>query len=838
MKIKFITIIIGVNIALISLAIRAENTSPMLNINGIAIPKTFSIALREGMSIPLYVNLNNNEKNQERIGSAFIWLENDKLMIKTIQLDVNDNSSILSKETRETLSSFSNKVFDKNLRISIEDNAWLLLDLKKLNLELIIEKSALGTVLQQKSEDIGASSVDTLSGVINYNLGVYNNNIGKSSNNTSNFLSLDSITSFMEHHFILNSGFYGIGTNQENATVYKAIYERDFSGYRFALGLLDSWSLQSLGPVTAIPSGKIYGFSWGNYANSTIFDNSQSVTPITAFLPSNGEVYLYREGRLLSIQNFGMGNHEVDTRSLPYGIYDIEVQVVVNDKIVDKRIQRVNKLFTSLGNTDAINWQVWGGNLKMDSWFPGNEKNGKPSKSTYLAGVSASGYLGVFSWAATVYGYDENSIAEARVSIPINDRSNLNIQNMIANDGSWSNVINATTTLPGDFSSLWVTNEKTEINDNLRRQSANNFSIGSTLSLSKLWDRLGTLTVSYNNDIKNKNKYYNAEYNQNLYSGKWGSLSMSLGMQKYNNSTNSNYSSSDTDKYITFNFSLPLDNWFSAGMSHQRGYTLANISARKGFDDGIIRTVGVNASRAISGNTSDDKTLSGGGYAQFETDYSSGSLNVNSSADGYVNSNLIANGSVGWHGTSVVLSGRNDGNSGVIFDTNIDKDGALSADINGRIFELKSGKNYLPLSGYNKYDIEIKNSKKSISSYNVSSGRKNKVTLYPGNVAMFTPEIKSMITVFGRIRAEDGTLITDAYINNHIGRTRTNNSGEFIMDIDKKYPTIDFTYDENKKCEVSLNLETNKGAIWVGDVTCMGLQSYTMNEKTGKSYEG
>lgn len=92
-------------------------------------------------------------------------------------------------------------------------------------------------------------------------------------------------------------------------------------------------------------------------------------------------------------------------------------------------------------------------------------------------------------------------------------------------------------------------------------------------------------------------------------------------------------------------------------MTHQNGYTMANLSARKQFDEGTIRTVGANLSRAISGDTGDDKTLSGGAYAQFDARYASGTLNVNSAADGYVNTNLTANGSVGWQGKTSLPAG-------------------------------------------------------------------------------------------------------------------------------------------------------------------------------------
>ena len=69
--------------------------------------------------------------------------------------------------------------------------------------------------------------------------------------------------------------------------------------------------------------------------------------------------------------------------------------------------------------------------------------------------------------------------------------------------------------------------------------------------------------------------------------------------------------------------------------------------------------------------------------------------------------------------------------------------------------------------------MELQNSKNSLDSYDIVSGRKSHLTLYPGDVAVIEPEVKQMVTVSGRIRAEDGTLLANARINNHIGRTRT-----------------------------------------------------------------
>ncbi|MGM8709544.1 CS1-pili formation C-terminal domain-containing protein [Enterobacter hormaechei subsp. steigerwaltii] len=804
-------------------------------IGGVMIPQAFSQALQDGMSVPLYIHLAGSQGTQDdqRIGSAFIWLDGSQLRIRQIQLEERDDNASVSEKTRQQLTRLANVPFSEALTITLTDNAQLDLSLRQLLLQLVVKREALGTVLRSRSEDIGQSSVNAVSSNLTYNLGVYNNQMRNGGSNTSSYLSLNNVTALREHHVMLDGSLYGIGSGQQDSELYKAMYERDFAGHRFAGGMLDTWNLQSLGPMTAISAGKIYGLSWGNQASSTVFDSSQSTTPVVAFLPAAGEVHLLRDGRLLSVQNFAMGSYEVDTRGLPYGIYDVEVEVIVNGRVVSKRTQRVNKLFSrGRGVGSPLAWQVWGGSFHMDRWSESGKKT-RPAKESWLAGVSASGSLDTLSWAATGYGYDNQAVGETRVTLPLTESVNVNLQNMLASDSSWSSIGSISATLPGGFSSLWVNQEKTRIGDQLRRSNADNRAIGGTLNLNALWSNLGTFTISYNDDRRYNSHYYTADYYQTVYSGTFGSLGLRAGIQRFNNGS----SNTNTGKYVALDLSLPLGNWFSAGMTHQNGYTMANLSARKQFDEGTIRTIGANVSRAISGDTGDDKTLSGGGYAQFDARYASGTLNVNSAADGYVNTNLTASGSAGWQGKNLAASGRTDGNAGVILNTGLDDDGQISAKVNGRIYALSGKRNYLPLSPYGRYEVELQNSKNSLDSYDIVSGRKSHLTLYPGNVAVIEPEVKQMVTVSGRIRAEDGTLMANARINNHIGRTRTDENGEFVMDVDKKYPTIDFNYGGNKTCEVALELSNARGAIWVGDVVCTGLSTYARTQQTGEGNE-
>lgn len=813
----------------------AAETDKVQQIGSVIIPPAFGQALRDGMSVPLFIHLEGSTGTQDdqRIGNAWIWLDKGVLRVRQIQLEEKEDNATLSEQPRNQLIALSDEAFNKDLQITLEDNAHLKLSLRQLLLQLVVKREALGTMLRPRSEDIGESSVDHLSSTLKYNLGIYNNQMRDGDNNTSSYLSLNSVTALREHHVALDGSLYGIGTSNQDSEIYKAMYERDFAGHRFAGGMLDTWNLQSLGPMTAISAGKIYGLSLGNYANSTVFDGTQSSTPVIVFLPAAGEVHVMRDGRLLSVQNFMMGNHEVDTRGLPYGIYDVEVEVIVNSKVISKRTQRVNKLFSQgRGVGEAFSWQVWGGSFHMDQWSM-DGKETQPAKDSWLIGVSASGSINASSWAATGYSYDNNVVGETRITLPLAEYLNVNVQNMVASDNSWSYIGSVSATLPGGFSSVWVNQEKTQIGDRLRRNNADNRAIGGSLNFGSLWSKLGTLSISYNDDRNYDSHYYTADYYQSLYAGKWGSLGLRAGVQRFNNTGNDG----NTDKYIAFDFSLPLGNWFSAGMTHKKGYTMANLSVRKRFEEGSIHTIGANVSRAISGDTGDDKTLSGGAYAQFDTRYSSGTLNVNSGTDGYVNTNLTANGSIGWQGTNMAVSGRTDGDAGIILNTGLEDEGKLSARVNGRTFQLTGKRNYLPLSAYNRYEIELQNSKNSIDSFDIVTDRKSHFTLYPGNVAVITPEVKQMVTVSGRIRAEDGTLLANAHINNHIGRTRTDDNGEFVMDIDKQYPTIDFSYGKNQSCEVVLELSQARGAVWVGDVVCNGLASYVNSRPNGENNE-
>ncbi|CQD43315.1 TcfC E-set like domain-containing protein [Yersinia mollaretii] len=807
---------------LITFSTQSSARQGAANIDGVIIPQAFAQALRDGMSVPLLLHYekNSGQDADQPIGTALLQLDGDQLKIKQIYYEQPEKGAKLSVETLALLEKINGQVFTDHKTITLSEDAWLTLQLKQLVLQLIVRKSALGVVATQRSKELGRSSVEAISSTLGYS-GSITNGLGS---NSLSYLSLNSITGYREHHLDINGAIYGLmDEDSRQAKLYKAMYVRDINGRRFAAGMLDSWNLQSLAPVTGLNYSQIYGFSYGSRANSTIFDNTQSLTPIIAFLPSAGEVRLLRSGRLLSVQSFDMGNHEINTSTLPNGIYNVDMEVVVNGEVIERRTQSVNKLLTpAMANGGALLWQLWGGVLHLDDWRR-DETHYFSAQQTSVLGASATGNLNTVSLGISGYSFDKNPVVETNLTWPISESININHQNMLSVDNSWGVVNTINANLSDVLNSVWLGQQKSYIGNTLRQIPRDNYSVGVNINFKPLIPKMDSLSISYNNDRYNNSRFYNINYSQNLMANRYGNLGLRLGLQQNGSGSGEG---NNSGKFITLDFTMPMGHWFSAGLSHKNTGTTFNLAARQDVDVGVVRSIGGNLSQGISGNKHGANTLNGGVVSRYESKYISGNVSANSSNDGPINTTINGWGSIGWRGKHIASSGRTDGNAGVIIKTDLGSEGLLTAKVNNRNIDLSGARNYIVLPPYAQYDVQIINHKDSAVNFDIVNQGKNKVILYPGNVAVIEPQIKQMVTVSGVIKAEDGSILSNSIITNNISHATTDNNGEFVMDVDKQFPTIKFKDDNNRSCVAELDIFSAQGAAWVGDIICKGLKTY------------
>ncbi|KPD03777.1 TcfC E-set like domain-containing protein [Moellerella wisconsensis] len=801
------------------------NEMRSIKIGGYVIPPAFVNALEEGMSVPVFLRLSDDaKKNQSegKIADAVIVIDQDKIKLSSIHFIDSTQGPKLKDLIIDKLENTQNVFFNEDNSIIIDNDALLQLNISSFNLSLDVDKAAFVPKEYSRQSVLGRSSVNSFSAVANYDLGVFQSQVKNSKNSSSSYFNLDTLFAIAENHFNVNASAYSIGKSNSNVELYRAMYERDFNGLRFVVGLMSTWNLQSIASLTALSSSKIYAASIGNNSSSIINNKQQSLTPIYAFLNSPGEVRIYRQGKLLNIQNFPMGNYEVDTSILPYGIYEVTIETVVDGKIVTTQNQTINKSFGAIaGNFDKLNWEIYGGYVDFDkkNYVRGDNSHGQTPDKSYLAGASFAYNFPVLSgirFQMSNYGFDKFIVQETSINASINDYLSVSWQGLLENHGSYRNIGTISISIPEGYGSLWASREKTVINGDLPLYDADSYSYGGTFNLDKIIDRAGSFTISNTKDRRVGSDSINYEYANTLFSGRYGVVGLRAGAQRYHydnqNSTN--------EKYINFDFSLPLSTWLSSGISSTNGNLKANIYANKNFENSAITNAGLSVSKLVRDKDNGESDFSTLGYASYDMKYNSGTVTINRPDNNRLNGNLTSRGSIAYSDGMVTPSGQQ-GKSGVIINSDIKGSGSMVAKVNGQNYSISGKNTFIPLSPYSNYEIQLMNSGQSSDSFDIVSGRNKSVVLYPGNIALYQPEVRQLVTVFGRLKSPEGEYIKYASIRNHIGRTKTDQNGEFSMDVDVRYPVISLLQEDQRTiCEADLNLQGARGALWVGEVTC------------------
>jgi Mat/Ecp fimbriae outer membrane usher protein len=773
----------------------------------------------QGVDLTVFVRNRDADSLQgeaTEIGKLTVKMENDVLQFVDFVAKQELNGTVLSPEILRALGQLKGAEFDADSSLKVSDDADLLLNPITLEATLFVNASAFGVQARKRDGVLEAASVRGLSGVFNYDInGFSSNSYGESSR--SAYANFDSYTSWGEHHINFAGSVYsgGESESQDRVNIDRLMYERDMNGQRLALGMLDGWAMQSLGSTSALNSDRMYGFSYGSSTNSLVQDHEQSLTPLQVYLPAAGEARVMRDGRVISVQRLAMGNHELDTSSFPSGVYDVKVDVLVAGKTTSTRTFRVNKP-NGKTNAEGLQWQVWGGTAKRsESYSEGSEND----EYVGLAGTSIAGQWGDVSMNSSLYMRGSVFAEEAEVSWDAWEGLRFNLQNIYASDATRRFATAVNWDVPGSMLSLWANYERGRDGRELEFWSRDYENIGGNLNLSTLSPNLGTLTLSYERDHSSEgSKTMTSNYNQQIYSGQYGSAQLQVGFNRTQNAGQQ----AETEKYISLNLSLPLNSDFSLGVSHDKNGSTLDVDGGVGLDGQAIKYIGGNISQGLSG---ENKDTNYGAYANYDMRYGSGTINYQGSRDS--NSISLSNhGNLVWN-SEQIAAGSGTGESAMIVDVPIEEDDALEADVNGQKIPLKSGRNVISVPGYSKNKLEIRSNAEKLgseSTFLVDSTAEEYV-LYPGNVSHLQVDAQKMITVFGRLNDDHGQPVPNAKIKNHIGFTSTDAKGQFAIDVNKDIPELKVESDKTGPFSIVMDFDDKKnrlGVISLGDISWDG----------------
>lgn len=727
----------------------------------------------------------------------------------------------LSADLRGRLAKIHDMPFDAQQRAALGDDLWLQMDVLTMNAEFVAAPTAFSVKEIKRVDMLGESSSAAFSDIMQYDVNGYHTSSSGGASRSAH-VRLDNVASWQEHH--INTQAYATQTESDAARsqtmeLDELTYERDKDGRRLTVGMLNGWSMQSLGNVSTLYAQRLYGLSYGNKSDSVKYDGRQSLTPLVVYLPASGEVRVYRDGRLLTIQQMAMGNQELDTANFPAGIYDVKAEVVIAGKIVSSRTYRVNKL-TDPNAAQGLQWQVWGGASEISEYqdqFDQDEQylgSQEEERLAPLVGVSLASHWNGVDWNTSLYHNDKTQVIESQFAWPVNEVLSLDVQTLAASDSSLRGIATANLSLLNGAASMWLSSERGQQGDELNYGVTDQDTLGGSLFLGTWLPSVGSVNANYQQDHTQNARYWSADYSHNIDAGDFGFWTLTVGT---NVSEQQDTGERTQDRYATLNVSLPLSSDFSVGMSQQEGNRTLNLAGRHQFE-GPITDVGVDMSMS---ETDRGTQTHFGSYARYDTRYAQGTLAYSHGEDSQ--SVSLSNRGVVTFGEHGLASGDGRGESAIIVTVpDHVADDELFAMVNQRQHALQAGENVIMVPGFEDYEVVIERDAEATNSYEIEVAEQV-FTLYPGNVARLEVGIKQMMTVFGRLTDAQGDPLRHARVKNHIGETVTDANGQFSIDVDAAYPEVQVDPQHDRDpFKVEMSLPSGESTAWLGDIIYNG----------------
>ncbi|KVC48821.1 hypothetical protein WI71_09505 [Burkholderia diffusa] len=769
-----------------------------LTVGTYSFPENLLGALEQGVEVPVRIT---TENGTEEAGKASVKYVNGALTLTDFAL----SKIKLTDATKQLIASRYGKPLKVVAEMSPADaNAnGIRTEFNLRTFEVIAQlpKAAYSSEGEARSYNLADSTEKHLSGVLNYDMSVVKN----ARSDANGYLHLQSVTGVGVNHAYVEGDI----RSGDDFNLYEARLERDYRGLAITGGYLSTWSMSALGQTTFLPGGRFIGVSAGNASRSEINDGSLARTPIFAFMPASGEVQLYRDGKLINVQQLPLGNQEINTRPLPVGSYTVRVDVVVNGRVVSSKTEQVYKPSNGGGGADT-QFQVYGGQ------YIANNIRGQGSVSQPMFGVSGKKATKLGTFYGSSYYFDGLAAAELRYQRDFK-HGTIGVDTGATTDGGYRFNANGSANIGplGAWANYMLTTGSTEKNGIYNQRTT---SFGSTISIARMfgWKNNATLNLSgslYNGGSQD----YRIDYSQDVYSNKWVRMTLNGG-QMFSRSGNGGRKWNNAF-YVGLNATF---SWGDAGIDYSRSLDSEQIGAHVGWRPTNISGVdylsaGVNRSRSLNGQYGNSSSTQLNLGAQGHNRWFGWQGNVNVDETGDANGTAAVQGSVGWNTSGIGFNSKK-GESGVI--VNVDKTarGNLEMVSSGGTQSLDGRSTFVPLTGYKEHKVNIRTRRDTPENFDIQGGEA-KLVLYPGNVASMQPKVRRLVTVFG-VLTENGTVKPNTEIRNHIGKATTAADGGFVIDVDSAYPAIQYQTDAGGTCEIDFDLTKAQGALWVDQVEC------------------
>lgn len=629
--------------------------------------------------------------------------------------------------------------------------------------------------------------------------------------------------------------------------IHELYTQRELEGRFFRLGHFTPNSdgltrqLRSFGasPDTAL------GVMYGSSDNLAINNPKPSVYPIYVTANRQAAVEIYRNGLLINTQAVPAGLQTLDTRTLPGGIYEVEVRLIEDGMTVSTTQELVYKPNNWRNVDDRWRYNVFAG--RETKLFSNWEEQASGSMTAgaslnyllhprVILGLSAREVREQLQYGGSVdWTVANNTSLYANVFQTQDHGTGMDLQGLysfgatnlvFSHNRSWLDTRDTYETLPdgtrlrrntfvGQSSNTALSvnhrvDAKNSWNLRLSHSEGNVEGAGVDLGWSRrdtllgsdanwrfsLFDRPGT---SGTNDQRNRG----VDVTLSLALGTDGrQISGSIG------SRTAREGGRDNNASVTFRQDL-------------QDHVLQSVSATA-----ITDTYGVGLSGTASFNTD---AVSGDGFVQrssYNNDLTGG-LNLNSTL-------VVGAG-------KMLLSSQYQGEgAGMIIDveTDLDEIALRADDLSGGSSVLRPGRNYVPVSAYKSSTVAFDFDGNYPPAANIQPGRST-YHLNKGGVDYRKITVMKTVTVLGRLLDNQGAPLKGHHVINHASRGVSEVDGFFSMEMSASSPTLEVRYQNQLLCQFRLDsskVVEERDVLMIGDLRCTPdtlAEATTQNQSAG-----
>lgn len=560
----------------------------------------------------------------------------------------------------------------------------------------------------------------------------------------------------------------------------------------------------------------VLGMMWGSSDLLRRERGVPSLAPIQVAPARPGMVEIYRDGNLIQSQPVVSGLQALDTRSLPGGIYEVELRLLEDGQETRRWREMIYK---------PSNWQTpeepWRFNL-----FAGRQTRWLARQGdSDLEGASGGAAVNHLLLPSLVVGAGSQYVdRRAQHSLSLDWEATSQLHGFASLNQSvgmgWGY------DLQGIYwhgnSSLVASHSR-----NLRKQG--DASSVSSLSLQQSLEKWGSLGVYVSHQSGRGNGADVGWHYSDRFLGRWVTWGVTLFDRPGSEST-----AQQRDRGSTLSLTVNL-----GGQDRQLSLGLGSNTSRSG---GAQRSAYLNYQQEVDwgplsqvsvGSTHDSYGTGLSGYGRFAAPWLGGELfaqhsSYNEQVTGGINLESVV--ALGWEG-ELAMGSRDMGGMGneaaMILDIEADDEAARIrvSDDQGSVQTLGPGRHLVSVPALQSGILQLEMADHEGAPLTI------KPTVLPyhlnrGGVGYGQVNAVSTVTVIGRLLDGQGTPLKGAMVINHVGRTVSEADGFFAVEMSKHNSNLQVEYQGGQQCDLVLEMDRVKrrqAVLLLGDLVCSPL---------------